>query len=239
MSLTTVAIHQPQYLPWLPYLAKASACDIFVYLDNVQYQQRGVQNRNQIKTATGATWLTVPVRASREHAICETPIDNTQAWRQKHLASIQQAYARAPYKAQLDCGLRQLIEQDWEFLSELNIAITEWMFEQFGVQSQRIRASQLHTVGAKDDLMIDICKRLGADIYLSGNGAKAYQDERKFEAAGVKLRYFDYVHPKYAQCHAKQGFMLGLSALDCLLNMGPTAAPLIRTGNIPGANAST
>lgn len=237
--MTTVAIHQPQYLPWLPYLAKASSCDVFVYLDNVQYQQGGVQNRNQIKTASGAAWLTVPVHASLESTICEARIDNTRAWRQKHLASIQQAYTRAPYKALLSCGLRQLLEQDWEFLSELNIAITEWMFEQFGVKCQRIRASLLHVDAVKDDLVIDICKRLNATTYLSGHGAKAYQDERKFDAADVKLRYLDYLHPSYSQCHAKQGFVTGLSALDCLLNMGSAAAPLILTGNISGANACT
>ncbi len=229
--MTTVAIHQPQYLPWLPYLAKASACDIFVYLDNVQFQQNGVQNRNQIKTASGPVWLTVPVYASLEHTVAMTPIVNSQSWRQKHLRSIEQAYAKAPYKELIDRGFRQLIERDWDYLSDLNIALTEWMFEQFDIKCQRVLASELSPVGAKDDLVIDICQRLQANNYLSGYGAKVYQNEEKFNAAGLRLTYFEYSPPEYAQCHPKQGFSAGLSALDCLFNMGSDSASVIRAGN--------
>lgn len=232
--MTTVAIHQPQYLPWLPYLAKASACDIFVYLDNVQFQQNGVQNRNQIKTASGPVWLTVPVNASLEHTIAMTPIVNTQSWRQKHMRSIEQAYAKAPFKALIDGGFRQLIEQDWHYLGDLNIALTEWMFEQFDIKCQRVLASELSPTGAKDDLVIDICRQLQADNYLSGHGAKVYQSEEKFNAAGLKLTYFDYAAPEYTQCHPKQGFSAGLSALDFLFNMGSDSASIMHAGNSAG-----
>src|SRR5262249_2175495 len=58
-GMTTVAIHQPQYLPWAPLLAKAAACDVWVHLDSVPFQKNGVQNRNRIKTPQGPCWLTV------------------------------------------------------------------------------------------------------------------------------------------------------------------------------------
>ena len=58
-----VAAHQPHYLPWLGYLAKWAAADLFVFLDTVQYEKNGWQNRNRIKTSEGARWLSVPVRA--------------------------------------------------------------------------------------------------------------------------------------------------------------------------------
>ena len=56
-----VGIHQPHYLPWLPYFIKIAKCDIFIVLDNVDFQKNGLQNRNQIKTDKGYQWLTVPV----------------------------------------------------------------------------------------------------------------------------------------------------------------------------------
>ena len=56
-----VAIHQPQYLPWLGYFGKMLQADIFCYLDTVQYKKNEWQNRNRIKTAQGWQWLTVPV----------------------------------------------------------------------------------------------------------------------------------------------------------------------------------
>ena len=57
-----VAVHQPQYLPWLPYFLKIENADLFIFLDTVAFQKNGIQNRNKIKTAQGGQWLTVPVR---------------------------------------------------------------------------------------------------------------------------------------------------------------------------------
>lgn len=226
--MVTVAIHQPQYLPWLPYFAKAASCDVFVYLDNVQYQKNGVQNRNQIKTATGAAWLTVPVRASLDTTIQFLPIDNTQSWSKKHVRSIENSYAKAPYLEQtLGGGLKELLTADWACLADLNIAVTDWLFQRLNIASKTVRASELEVTGAKDDLVLSICKATGATTYLSGKGAKAYQDDRKFEEAGIVLRYHEYSPPSYQQCHSKQGFVPGLCALDALLNIGPAASHLL------------
>ncbi len=229
--MTVVAIHQPQYLPWLPYCAKAASCDIFVYLDNVQYQKNGVQNRNQIKAANGPVWLTVPVRASLDTTIQSTPICNNIPWQKKHLNTIEMAYARAAHKHILGEGLRELIESDWTYLADLNIAITEWIFARLGIECKRIRASELAADGAKDDLVLGICKSVGATTYLSGQGARAYQDPAKFENQGVELSYHVFEEQVYQQCHMAQGFVNHMSALDLLMNVGDSAGDVMRSGN--------
>ncbi len=223
------ALHQPQYLPWLPYCAKANACDVFVYLDTVQYQKNGVQNRNQIKTPQGPIWLTVPVSASLDQAISEVRIADAR-WPRKHLQSIGQNYARAPFLPLFNDGLRPLLERPVDLLCELNIAVTEWLFEQLGVKARRVRASSLAATGAKDDLVIAVCKAVGATTYLSGHGAKVYQDESKFQAHGLALRYYDYRNPVYAQIHPAAGFTPDLSALDLVLNAGPGARAIMLGG---------
>src|SRR5579883_1721738 len=111
-SMTTVAIHQPQYLPWLLYCDKADNCDVFVYLDTVQFQKNGVQNRNQIKTASGATWLTVPVSVSLGDTIAETSLASN-SFARKHLATIKQSYARAEFKELLMQPLECIFSQSW------------------------------------------------------------------------------------------------------------------------------
>ena len=88
-----VAIHQPQYLPWLGYLAKWAAADVFVFLDTVQYEKNGWQNRNRIKTPTGPRWLTVPVHARLGTPIDEVTVDTAQPWGERHLRAIEQAEA--------------------------------------------------------------------------------------------------------------------------------------------------
>ena len=71
-----VSIHQPHYLPWLRYLDKIARSDLFILLDDVQYEKNGFQNRNKIKTAQGWAYLTVPVQKPTRRTIRETEIDN-------------------------------------------------------------------------------------------------------------------------------------------------------------------
>jgi len=231
--MTVVAIHQPQYVPWLPYCDKADSCDIFVYLDNVQFMRRGVQNRNQIKTPKGAAWLTVPVSAAREDKIQHVRIATGRDWQKDHILTIEHNYARAACFELFGQGLKPLLERSWDYLVDVNIAVTDWMFAQLGVQCLRVRASELDVTGAKDDLIISICQAVGATVYLSGQGAKAYQDEGKFRQHGIELRYHQYRSQPYRQCFSETGFVPDLSALDLILNLGDEARAVMLAGRLP------
>jgi WbqC-like protein family len=230
----TVAIHQPQYLPWLPYFDKADQADVFVYLDTVQYQKNGVQNRNQILTAQGPRWLTVPVRASIEWTIRETPIADRQ-WPKKHIRTIEQEYRRAPFAGWFDEALRVVLQNDWPSLAELNIGVVDWILEKLGIRCRRVRASELDVAGTKDDLVIAICRAVGATEYLSGPGARAYQRPEKFAEHGIALRYQSYQNQCYPQCFPAVDFAPDLSAIDLLLNAGPQARAILLAGRQPSS----
>jgi len=223
----TVAIHQPQYLPWMPYFDKMDSCDVFVYLDNVQFQKNGVQNRNQIKTAQGPIWLTVPVRASLSLTIAETPIADNR-WQKKHIQSIEQNYAKASAASWFGERIKPLLQRDWAFLGELNVEVTEVMCEQLGIKAKRVRASEMAARGTNEELVLAICSELGATSYLSGTGARMYQDEQHFAQRGIELRYQSYQPPAYAQCFPSLGFVPSLSALDLILNHGQAAREILR-----------
>lgn len=223
-----VAIHQPQYLPWVPYFDKASQCDVFIHLDNVQFARRGVQNRNQIKTATGAQWLTVPVNARRETHIVDVTIAENP-WRENHVRSVEVNYARAAYFDRWP-ELRTILELPWERLADLNIALTDRFFAQLGISCHTVRASSLAVDGGKQDLMINLCKAVGGDVYLSGTGAAAYQTPEAFAREGIELRYQSYRNQPYAQCFPEIGFVADLSALDLILNTGPAAPGILAAG---------
>ena len=45
------AIHQLQYWPGLRFFAKMRAAELFIYLDDVQFEKREFQNRNRIRNA--------------------------------------------------------------------------------------------------------------------------------------------------------------------------------------------
>src|SRR2546428_2852818 len=101
-STKTVAILQPGYLPWIGFFDQMRRADVFVYYDDVQYDKHGWRNRNRIKTQTGPLWLTVPVHHSGlgQPSILQVEIDARVPWARKHLASIRQAYAAAPFLEQ-------------------------------------------------------------------------------------------------------------------------------------------
>ena len=77
-SAKRVAIMQPTFLPWIGYFALIHEVDTFVFLDSVQFAKRSWQQRNQIKTASGAQWITMPVASSglREQFIKDTLISS-------------------------------------------------------------------------------------------------------------------------------------------------------------------
>jgi hypothetical protein len=229
VSDVVVAIHQPQYLPWLGYFDKVDQCDVLVHLDSVQFQRRGFQNRNRVKTMHGAKLLTVPVVAARDSRIDAVEVAGVD-WAHKHTETIRHAYHRAAFAAWFDDDLASLLQRSWRLLVDLNLATLDWAFRRFGITCRQVRSSQLDVRGAKDDLILALCQAVGATVYLSGTGAMAYQDAAKFERAGIALRYQEYRHPSYTQCHEQLGFIGELSALDLLLNEGPQSLHILRSG---------
>ena len=217
-----VAIHQPQYLPWFPYFQKIHDCDIFVFLDNVQYQRRGLQNRNKIKTHSGPIWLTVPVSGPREQLIKEVCIADSK-WKKKHLLNIKNNYSKAQFFDEIIAGYEEIISRDFKYLVDLNLAITIWMIKLFDINVKLFRASELDVSGKKDDLIIDICRNVGAATYLSGSGAKAYQDKKKFQENNIDLQYQKRKSIKYSQCVDNKHFIPDLSGIDLLFNVGNNA----------------
>src|SRR6202140_4033555 len=94
------AILQPSYIPWRGYFHQIQKADVFVFYDDVQYDKHGWRNRNQIKTAQGKQWLTVPVHsggATHGVKIRDVKIDWSKPWSQHHMRALTSAYNKAPF----------------------------------------------------------------------------------------------------------------------------------------------
>lgn len=216
-----VSIHQPQYLPWLPYFLKIAESDVFILLDSVDFQKNGIQNRNQIKTAQGASWLTVPVKHQLGQKILDIEINNSVDWRKKHWNTIFQNYGKASsFKAYLS-DLESLYSQEWNSLVEINIRILEMLLRWMKIPTKIVRSSQMNAKGKASELVLNLCLEAGATSYISGTGGKNYLDEDAFKSAGIIINYNSPALPSlYPQMHTKAGFLNDLSALDILLNCG-------------------
>ena len=226
-----VAIHQPHYLPWLGYLAKGAAADVFVFLDTVQYEKNGWQNRNRIKTRDGASWLTVPVHAPLGTPIGGVTVDRRQPWQRRHLRAIEHAYAEAPSLPRFHEDLTGLYAKEWDALAPLALATARWLARAVGIQTPTRLASQLPGVDTPDptDRLVALCRAVGGDTYLAGQDGPTYMDLSRFEKAGISVRLQSYTHPSYPQRHGP--FIPNLSTLDLLLNTGPAALEILRSGD--------
>jgi WbqC-like protein len=228
--VTTLAIHQPHYLPWLGYLAKWAAADVLVFLDTVQYEKNGWQNRNRIKTAAGPRWLTVPVHAPLGTPIAEVTIDVAQPWGDRHLRAIEQAYAAAGHLARHRTALGELYATKWDRLVPLAVASAEWLARSVGITTPVRLASTLGVAAAEPtERLIALCRAVGADTYLAGRDGARYMDVARFAAAGIRVLYQDYTHPSYAQLHGE--FAPNCSGLDLLLTHGDGALGILRGGD--------
>jgi len=226
--MVTVGILQPGYLPWLGFFDQLIQCDVFVYYDDVQYDKHGWRNRNRIKGLDGQPqWLTVPVRHSGlgSPLIKDIELDNRTPWAKKHVGTIRQYYAKAPYIKQYLPPLEELLYRGWDGLADMDIAVAGMIKEWLGIKSEIHRSSALGINGGQSERLLKICQRFGAGVYLSGSAAQDYLDVELFRSAGVEVRWQDYRHPVYRQLHGD--FVSHLSVVDLLLNAGPESRDII------------
>jgi hypothetical protein len=226
-----ISVHQPQYLPWLGYFDKIFKSDCFIFLDRVQYKPREFQNRNRIRTKDGAMWLTVPVvcKGRYKQGICDAVIDNEFPWQRQHLASLKVSYGRSPYFGEYFPFFEDIYSRQWQKLSDLNIAIIRYVLEKLAISTPIRFESEFDIHTEATDRIIDICKKAGADAYLSGAGGKSYLEEDKFPKNGIKLVYQDFHHPEYHQqfMAGDKDFLPYMSVVDLLFNEGPRSREIL------------
>lgn len=237
-----VAIHQPHFLPWLGYLHRMAQVDLFVLLDHVQFERRNYQNRTLIRMNGEARWLSVPVvQRSQKERIVDKEVDNrldgSKWWSPSHFNTLRHAYRESRHFGAYAGELKRLFDTRWDKLVDLNQAALDFLREAFGIGTRLARSSELAVEGARADLILNICKAVGARTLLAGfGGSRGYLDADVFAAHGVHVAYHQFEHPVYAQC-GPQPFIKGLSAVDLLFNCGAQSRELLR-GALPVAKAA-
>lgn len=221
----TIAIVQSSYIPWKGFFDLINMVDEFVLYDDVQFTKRDWRSRNQIKTAQGPLWLTVPCasKGKYEQLVCETRISDP-SWARQHWKSIAHAYARAPHFATYAPVLEAAYERIGaiEYLSEVNRLLLETLCGALGVKTPLADSRSYSAEGVKTDRLLSVCRAAGATRYISGPSAKAYMEEAKFAAAGIDLVYMDYSgYPEYPQLFPP--FAHAVSVIDLLFQVGAEA----------------
>jgi hypothetical protein len=214
-----VGIHQLHYLPWLRYFDKIKHSDVFIVLDDIQFNKNGWQNRNRVKTSSGATLLTVPVYMRVGQRLDEVRVHHGTPWRRKHWATIEQNYAKAAQYADYAPFLRETYSIEWERLNDINRHMLSYYIDALGIETPVVYSSTLGVAGTATQRLANLIKAVGGDTYLSGAYAlDAYLDAGQLEREGIALELQEWRAPVYPQLHGE--FVADLSILDLLMNCG-------------------
>jgi hypothetical protein len=221
---TVVAIHQPNFFPWLGYFDKIARSDVFILLDHVQYQKTGGMWSNRVKLLVGgrAQWISAPLDRGFHgvRALNEIEFLPGNPWREKFVKTLVANYARAPYFKPVLEFIEALILNPEPRVARYNTAAIVAICGRLGLATAGFRrSSEIGHEGHANALLISLIKAVGGNDYLCGGGAAGYQDDRQFADAGLRLTYQNFAHPEYRQ-GAAAPFVPGLSIIDALMYCG-------------------
>lgn len=217
-----VAIHQPNFLPWLGYFDKILRSDVFILLDDVQFPKTGGIWTNRVKMLVNgeARWVTAPIVRSY-HGVRNINEMEYQSgdWRDKVLRTLQASYAKKPHFRDAMAFLEPLIRHPDNNIAGYNAHGVLAVAAELGVPEGRILwSSRLPHEGHSNELLASLTLAAGGDSYMCGGGADGYQDEEVFTGRGIALRRQAFDHPIYGQGDAE--FVPGLSIVDAVMNVG-------------------
>jgi hypothetical protein len=225
----TLAAHQPIFLPWPGFFHKAMHADRVVLLDGVQYPRgRTFLNRNRLKNEDGELWLTVPVHKKGRglQTIGRVEIYDERDWRKKHLESMRQNYANAPYFDDVFAAVEALYRKGHRLLAELNVDLIRFVCEALSIDTEILLQSELGIGGKGTELLMDICAHLGEDCLTVFPHVEKHLDATEMKRRGVETVHLRFRPPVYPQLWGE--FIYNLSALDMLFNIGPKSGDIIR-----------
>lgn len=228
-----VSINQPGYLPWLGAIERIAISDIHIVLDHVQFEKGSFINRNKVRTPDGWSWLTVPVLKKGKFPnipINTLEIDNKTDWRKKHWLTIKSSHSKSPYFAEHESFFESHYKTDWKVLLEQLNHQRNYVLEALGITTKILFSSDIVSDKSKDELVLDLCQKVGCTTYISGPFGRDYLKEDEFSKNGIKVFYHDYNHPEYSQ--RWKGFEPNMSIFDLLFNCGEESLKVLRTTNM-------
>ncbi|RAP58437.1 hypothetical protein BTJ49_05695 [Oleiagrimonas sp. MCCC 1A03011] len=219
-----LAILQSNYLPWKGFFDLIAGVDEVVIFDCVQYTKQDWRNRNQIKTQSGLTWLTIPVKSgAHDRPIDEVEIADTKAVR-KHWNLIQNSYGKAPCFDSVKSIYQPILQsaKAGQLLTHLNVELLKKTCDFLGINTAFSDSRDFEIVDDKNMRLIEICRQAGANHYLVGPAAKSYIDEELFARHGIDVEWMDYDgYPEYEQSHPP--FTHYVSIVDLIAHTGVQA----------------
>lgn len=223
-----ISANQPFFCPFPGFFYKAYLADVLVILDEVQFPQSTTWiSRNRFKNDQGTLWLTIPVwkRGLGLQPINQVRICYEGRWPRKYLESLKSAYGNAPYLGDHLSFVKEMFSSRFDKLFDLNLGIIRYLMNCLGIDTRLVLLSELGVKARATQLLVEICRAMGASTFLAPSQVKKYLASDLFQKNGIELRYFTYLAPTYPQLWGD--FLANLSAFDLIFNCGPRARDVL------------
>lgn len=214
-------IMQPTYLPWAGYFNLISRSDVFVFLDDVQFEKQSWQSRNRVLVNGRVHWLIVPIKhTNRNQSIYDIDIADDINWRKKHSLTLKQSYSKHPHFRDIIEIINLIEDEEYNHLADLNIAIIKRICKILEIECDFYRSYNLGITGQRTERLIKFCEFFQCGTYLSPVGSTEYlMKDGHFESLTVRLEFQNYTPISYSQMGTKE-FVSHLSIVDILANIG-------------------
>jgi hypothetical protein len=233
--MTTVAIHQPTYLPWMGLFHKLHLSDVFIVLDDVQLPKKAGSwvNRTKVLASGESRWLTIPIiRPSGLQIINEVvQVDNT--WKKQHRESIHQWYRGSPHYVAVSDDLDELYNSPAKNICEINLRAIYMILGLIGSDDYKkiVLSSSLSVTSSSTMRLVDLVRKVNGTKYLCGGGSDGYLEPNVFTNAGLDLEYQLFIEHERPQLRTNS-FTGGISIIDSILMVGPKATFKLLTQNL-------
>ncbi|HRG96323.1 MAG TPA: WbqC family protein [Polyangiaceae bacterium] len=221
-----VAIHQPDFLPWLGFFVKIAKSDVFVVLDHTENNPRRAflckRVSFQLPGSVGFLGLvlehpadgrvSVPLAEMRLAAEMDRNLVKMER-------SVEQAYKRAPFFDEVFPLVAEFLRSEEPRLVQRNMMFIDQVLERLAIRPERVYSSTLTSTARAGELVAELCVLTGGDVYLSGEGGRDYQSPASFESRGIRLAYNHFKPREYPRFQGG-AFVPGLSVVDALMNLG-------------------
>lgn len=223
-----IAIHQPNFLPWLGIFHRMFLADTFVFFDHVQAMGgKSWLSRNKILVGGKDMWLTLPVKKAGRlgQKITDVEINYDTNFLSKHLQTIEMNYKKTEYFYEFFPILAEIYENKPRLICDFNKRFITEVCKFIGLSCKFVSSSDLlHShvnlgVLSGNDLVLEICRCLKAQEYVSGTGCLDFIEPDTFLEEGINFYFQDFVHPIYKQYRAPS-FISHLSVIDALFCVG-------------------
>ena len=221
-----ISIRQPGYFPYLGFFKKIESVDVFVFLDDVQYTRSDWDNRNKIETTDGPMWLTIPILNKSKEFLNEVEIDHTQNWIYKHKSAIKFSYQNTPFFDLYWKDIESILDKKYTKLIDLNMKLINYFKSVLDINTETVFSSDLKINSNGSEKLCQICMKLKADTYLSGELGQNYLDLKLFENNQIKIIFEEFKHPTYSQMNSK--FLPNMSIIDLLFNEGDNSINILK-----------